>query len=265
MKVKTKNLFLCLTLGTSALFFYSCATPAKIENAPSKVATPEKSGISKVASTPIERPGLGTGWGDEKRSKLRYTNFTRASKKPYGKVETIYYNDKEGVDAIAGKYRWGHRGLQKSNNGLVEWGIKQEGRTLKSYYNDGKRFIQAKNDRTYTILIKNVCHSRIEAVASVDGLDVINGRSASTKNQGYIIKPGKTLEIKGFRISEEEVAAFKFSSVNNSYSAEKYGTTRNVGVIGLAIFTQEGVEPWKWSTREIQYRESASPFAEAAR
>lgn len=213
-------------------------------------------------ATAAERPGLGTGWGEKKRSKVSYTSFTRASSKPYGKVETIYYNDKEGVDATAGYYRWGRKGLQKSDNGLVEWGIKQGVSTLRSYKRGGKRYVEGTAERNYAIVIKNVCHSRLEAVVSVDGLDVLNGRAASTINEGYIIEPGKTLTIKGFRTSAEAVAAFKFSSVSGSYSAEKYGETRNVGVIGLALFTEKGVDPWKWSTREIQQRESASPFAQ---
>ena len=269
--------FKTLGLGLiSTLLFYSCSTsspqPGGITSAPAG-AQKMKSRSNAVADAQRgapsieaqDRPGLGTGWGKEKSSKIKSTSFVRESTKPYGKVESIYYNDEEGVDAMAGNYRWGSKGLQKSANGLVEWGVKQGVGTLKSYFKNGKRFIEGKEGRTYSIVIKNVCHSRLEAVVSVDGLDVLNGRSASLSIKGYIINPGDSLTIKGFRTSREAVAAFKFSSVSESYSQEKYGTSRNVGVIGLALFTEKGFDPWKWSTRELNTREDASPFAEAAR
>jgi len=156
-------------------------------------------------------------------------------------------------------------GLQKAANGLVEWGVKQGWSYSENLYSNGKRFISGKKNRRYSIVIKNICHSKVEAVVSVDGLDVMSGQQASLKNHGYIISPGETLEIKGFRTSEKAVAAFKFSSVDNSYTNERHGSTRNVGVIGLAIFSQKGRDPWKWSTREVKNRQTASPFVEAAR
>jgi len=269
MKTHIKKILTIGVVGLASLFIYSCASGGAGAPAPQSVRVePSASPVDKASmstSRVAERPGLGTGWGEEKTSKISYSDFQRASTKPYGKVDAIYYNDADGVEAMAGNYRWGRKGLQKSANGLVEWGVKQGASTLKSYYRGGKRFIEGKDGRTYSLVIKNVCHSRLEAVVSVDGLDVINGRPASTKNKGYIVNPGKTLTIKGFRTSEDAVAAFKFSSVSDSYASEKYGDTRNVGVIGLALFTEKGVDPWKWSTREIKTRNEASPFAEAVR
>lgn len=118
---------------------------------------------------------------------------------------------------------------------------------------------------TYSLVIKNLCHSRLEIVLSVDGLDVMDGRPASTKKRGYIIKPGKTLTVKGFRTSDDAVAAFKFSSVSESYSNKRHGATRNVGVIGMAVFTEKGVDPWKWSKPAVRQRHQANAFAERAR
>ena len=81
--------------------------------------------------------------------------------------------------------------------------------------------------------------------------------------RGYIVYPGETLEIDGFRKSESKVAAFEFSGVSDSYANLRHGDTRNVGVIGLAVFTQKGVDPWTWSSGEVNRRNSASPFAVA--
>jgi hypothetical protein len=45
------------------------------------------------------------------------------------------------------------------------------------------------------------------------------------------------LTIDGFRLNQEEVAAFRFSSVPRSYAAQT-GSTRDVGVIGVAVFPE---------------------------
>ncbi|MDA7683418.1 hypothetical protein N8570_01870, partial [Akkermansiaceae bacterium] len=106
---------------------------------------------------------------------------------------------------------------------------------------------------------KNLSDARLEVVLTVDGLDVIDGKAGSTKKRGYIIGAGEILEVKGFRISHEKVATFRFSSVNSSYANLRHGRTRNVGVVGLALFTEKGKEPGT----EIRARQGARPFAEA--
>ena len=85
----------------------------------------------------------------------------------------------------------------------------------------------------------------------------------STKKRGYIIDPGKTLEVKGWRTSQDSVASFRFSGVGASYANLKHGNTRNVGVVGLAVFTEKGIDPFLWMPGEVKRRHSASPFAEA--
>src|SRR5690606_1238433 len=55
---------------------------------------------------------------------------------------------------------------------------------------------------------------------------------------GYIINPYSNIVVKGFRESEDEVAAFKFVEKSKSYSTEMKGTTINNGVIGCMIFSE---------------------------
>ena len=116
-----------------------------------------------------------------------------------------------------------------------------------------------KKGRSYQLKIKNLSNVRLEAVMSVDGLDVIDGSSASVKKRGYIVNPGQTLVVKGFRTSNEAVASFKFSSVSSSYANLKHGNTRNVGVVGLALFTEKGSLPYS----DTNQRGKARAFAEA--
>lgn len=208
------------------------------------------------------RPGLGTGWGNEVSSQISYTSFTRKSSKPAGNA-SLYYNDKEGVNAMANRWKRLGSGMQPAANGLVEWGVTGSWGSLKNYQDDGRRYVVGRKDSNYAIVVKNICQSRLEIVLSVDGLDVMDGKPASYRKTGYILNPGKTLTVKGFRTSESAVAAFKFSTVDNSYSNQRHAKTRNVGVIGMAVFTEKGIDPWKWSHLNVKQRHTASPFAEA--
>jgi hypothetical protein len=215
-----------------------------------------------------ERPGLATGWGEEKTSVMSDTGFTRASKKPAG-VDVIYYNDSEGLKAMApGKDKIA--ALRTVAGNMVEWGIKGSFGYLPTY-NEGymcntvtnKRYVMGKHDRTYSIVVKNRSKSALEIVASVDGLDVQDGKPASYSKRGYIVPAGETVEISGFRTSPTKVAAFKFSTVTNSYANMRHGETTNVGVIGIAVFTEKNVDPWTWMPEEVTKRKNASPFAVA--
>lgn len=94
----------------------------------------------------------------------------------------------------------------------------------------------------YAIVVRNDTAARVEVVASVDGLDVMSGRPASLRKRGYALGPGETYAIEGFRVSADEVVAFRFSSVAQSYAAQSGGPTRNVGVIGVAAFTEKHPE-----------------------
>lgn len=253
----------------------SCATtpPAPAEAPPAAnaeaiflgddfVGATKSIGVPLIVQRPESRPGLGTGWGAEVGSVIGYTSFARSSTKPKA-VSTIYYNDKEGVAAMTRSRRHTGSGMQRAADGLVEWGVKGTWNMLKNYHSGSRRYVVGRKGSNYALVVKNLCHSRLEVVLSVDGLDVMDGRPASFKKRGYIIHPGKTLTVKGFRTSEAAVASFQFSSVSRSYSNTRHGTTRNVGVIGMAVFTPKGVDPWKWSRRAIQQRHGASPFAEA--
>jgi hypothetical protein len=97
-------------------------------------------------------------------------------------------------------------------------------------------------------------------VLSVDGLDVMDGKNASFDKRGYILDPRADLEVDGFRQSTETVAAFRFGAVHNSYAEQKHGDSRNVGVIGVALFHEMGMPLPAWTHDEIRQRRSANPF-----
>lgn len=262
----TMKLKSVLPLGVllAALIISSCAPPSGLPaiGLRSGDFAINRNSIDSILHNP-ERPGLATGWGDERKSEMSYTDFVRASSKPAG-TDAIFYNDAEGIKAMAGnRERVG--AMQTAAGSLVEWGIKGGIGNLAAYkeYRGGRRFVAASKGGSYIIVVKNRSKSALEIVASVDGLDVMDGKTAGFSKRGYIVDAGETLEIDGFRTSQSKIAAFEFSGVSNSYANLKHGDTRNVGVIGLAVFTQKGVNPWTWTSDELRRRGSASPFAVA--
>jgi len=264
MKLKT-----AFVLGAALVAFLlnSCApvggggygSSEALSAAPSR----DKSRSAGSDYVPQERPGLATGWGAEKASKLQDVHFVRTSSKPAG-TDMVFYNDSAGIDAMVG-YKRKVSPMQTAAGEMVEWGIKGGSSFLETYKENGygRRLVEGGKGGRYSIVVKNRSKSALEIVASVDGLDVQDGKTASFSKRGYIIAPGNTLEIEGFRTSSSTVAAFKFSSVSNSYANMKHGDTRNVGVIGIAVFTKKGVNPWTWMPGEVNQRKTANPFATA--
>ncbi len=272
MKLRIKwiiGLKLGFIASLSALF-YSCAAPSAAPMAAPAVEVAAIGGsVSDTSSRSTykksvaqNRPGIATGWGDEIRSNVSVGDFRRASSSP-ASIASIYYNDKEGIKAMTSRWSNTGSGMQKAGNGLVEWGVKSSWGYLKNLHSGGKRFVEGKNGKNYELVVKNIAHSKLEIVLSVDGLDVLDGKPASIKKRGYIIAPGKTLVVKGFRKSEDAVAAFKFSTVRDSYANLSNHGTKNVGVIGMAIYTQKDVNPWKYGSGEIKNRKGARAFSEA--
>lgn len=118
------------------------------------------------------------------------------------------------------------------------------GNRCKQYQHDGKTFIEAKAGSEYTIEIKNNYWKRILAVSSVDGLDVLTGKTASEDGSGYVIPAYSAEKIKGFRFSDNEWALFKFGYKFNgkTYAQSKEdGSEKNCGIIGIRLFYE--VEP----------------------
>jgi hypothetical protein len=105
------------------------------------------------------------------------------------------------------------------------------------YRHRGDSYVLGLKGRRYTLRIRNRSSRRVEAVVTVDGRDVLDGKSGNLEKRGYLIPAWGSVNIEGWRLSQRDVAAFRFSSVANSYAA-KTGSARNVGVIGVAVFPE---------------------------
>jgi hypothetical protein len=204
-----------------------------------------------------DRPGLGTEFGESVDSRVVDQPFERATSAPFA-VVAVHYNDEEGVRAQLDS-RGGALGPLTTSTPMGGLSIAltdESGAPLPGFAAPGRTYVVGQAGRRYNIQVDNHTDGRYELVASVDGLDVVDGRAASHAKRGYIIPPHGHLTIDGFRTSDDSVAAFRFGRVRDSYAA-RTGDDRNVGVVGLAFFAERGSP---WTSDEIQRREQADPF-----
>ena len=112
------------------------------------------------------------------------------------------------------------------------------GEVLPQYRRHGKVYIVGTPGNRYSVNVRNKSNGRIMSIVSVDGVNAISGETADTLQQGYVLAPWSTAEIAGWRKNLNEVAAFYFTSLSNSY-AGRTGRPENVGVIGVAIYEED--------------------------
>ncbi|HZS35603.1 MAG TPA: hypothetical protein VFF06_02190 [Polyangia bacterium] len=212
---------------------------------------------------PQSRPGLGTVWGETRVSRIHEVPFERAGAEPFAQA-TLFYNDRAGVVAMASRDL---PELEPSSapipvrGGLVASVFDESERPLETVSWGGRLYVVGAPGVRYSLRVHNQTARRYEVVASVDGLDVVDGESASFEKRGYVIEPFGTLTIDGFRQSRDLVAAFRFGAVGESYAA-RTGDGRNVGVIGLAFFDEQGAAPPP-SDDDVDRRRTATPFSDA--
>jgi hypothetical protein len=120
--------------------------------------------------------------------------------------------------------------------------IRENGDTLPTYAQKDRFYVQGNANERYIIKVTNPTARRVEAVVTVDGLDVIDGEDGDLRKRGYVVPPYGEVRVEGFRTSQADVATFRFNSVGDSYAGKK-GKARNVGVIAVAIFEEQAPEP----------------------
>lgn len=119
----------------------------------------------------------------------------------------------------------------------------EHGAALPVHHLGRDAFVEGRRGEGYVLRLTNHSAERYEAVVSVDGRDVVSGELGHPARQrGYVLEPYETLVIDGYRRSMDDVAAFYFSGIRDSYSARR-GTPEHVGVIGVALFSEKQRRP----------------------
>ena len=111
------------------------------------------------------------------------------------------------------------------------------GATLPTYADRGKLYVAGTPGHRYSVRLSNRSGGRLLAVLSVDGVNAVSGETASPEQSGYVLDAWESTEIAGWRKTLDEVAQFNFTALPNSYAA-RTGRPANVGVIGVAVFTE---------------------------
>ncbi|KML63543.1 membrane protein [Burkholderia cepacia] len=240
-------LFRLLALAC-ALWLAACAAP------PSPSASTGASAAAPQAPDASERRGLGTAWGESVRSETRNVEFERADPAKPTDLASVYYNDALPGHPPAAQVRRLPTRVALANGDIALSFTDEKGAPLRLARSNGRWHMAGVEGSRYMMVLRNQGRRTFEVVSTVDGLDVLSGRPGSYTNGGYVLYPGRTLTIEGFRKSRDEVAAFRFAAVPDSYVANaKYGDTANVGVIGVALFAQKGSD-------EEALRRNANPF-----
>lgn len=106
------------------------------------------------------------------------------------------------------------------------------------YVHGGRSYLLGRPGERYTLRIHNRGEGRVEAVVAVDGRDVVDGEPADPRlGTGYLVPAFGAVDIEGWRLSEGQVAAFRFAAAADSYAAAR-GDRRGVGVIAAAIYRE---------------------------
>jgi hypothetical protein len=132
---------------------------------------------------------------------------------------------------------------------------RETGQTLPTYADDGRLYVAGTPGHRYSVRMVNRTGARVLAVLSVDGVNAVSGQTADTSQTGYVLDAWESTEIAGWRKNLDEIAQFNFTALPNSYAA-RTGRPQNVGVIGVAVFTERMPA---WREREAIAKDAAPP------
>lgn len=226
------------SLGTSG-GFAPAPGGAPARDFDSSAATIADEGDARVATE--AEPGLGTAFGEHRHSQIVSAPFVRESSRPEALL-SLFYDDVDGVRAL-GRMHGGQiapaSALDAGGGALVVALLDENGQRLTAADIDGRRIVVGQPGQRYVIAIENNSRERWEVVASVDGLDVIDGERAAFHKRGYVVDPFSSVAIEGWRTSSDSVAAFRFAALSESF-ASRTGQANNVGVVGVAFFRERG-------------------------
>ena len=136
------------------------------------------------------------------------------------------------------------------------------GESLTVYRKDGVAYVAGRPGARYALRLQSQAGGRVLAVVSVDGINVIGGQTAAWNQTGYVLRAGQHYDVTGWRKSDDEVAAFEFAALGESYAA-RTGRPEHVGVLGVAVF-MEKAEPPPVAVAPPEVRIAPAPMAAPA-
>jgi hypothetical protein len=128
--------------------------------------------------------------------------------------------------------------------GLVGLSVidRETGQPIRTWRHGGRDYIAGQPGARYGLRLANHTGGRLLVVLSVDGVNIYTGETAGYDQGGYVLRPYQSYDVNGWRKSTSEIAAFSFAPLPQSYAA-RTGRPDDVGVIGMAVFTERVPPP----------------------
>jgi hypothetical protein len=103
---------------------------------------------------------------------------------------------------------------------------------------DGKVFVEGEAGRVYTLRVRNLLRTRIEVINTVDGRNTLKDEPGSLASKGLVFAGLADAQFAGWRLNDSAVREFEFAEPFHSVVALTGGDLANVGVIGLAAYSE---------------------------
>lgn len=131
-------------------------------------------------------------------------------------------------------------------NANVEINILINGRKATEYQSpmDFQTYIEGRDGSEFEIEFVNNNPYDVEAILSIDGLSIIDGKPAGSQSGGYVVNARSRMTIPGWMVDGATAARFAFAGAKGgSYVEQAGGDARNKGVIGAKVYARKNATP----------------------
>lgn len=136
----------------------------------------------------------------------------------------------------------------KNNNITLLIYVKGHTPAIEYKANDFRTFIEGRDGSDFEIEVVNNNPFRVEAIVSVDGLSVTDGKEAGDSSRGYVVEANGRVRIPGWKVDGDTAAKFTFTGrKGGSYVEQATNQATNKGVIGLMVFEEAGHVGKNWA------------------
>jgi hypothetical protein len=143
--------------------------------------------------------------------------------------------------ALAGPALAHPRGLAETPASLVSVSVELDGRPASLYPardGSGRFYVEARRGGRYSVVLANRAAERVGVVLTVDGLNAISGQRDEGRGRMYVLDPGQTTTVRGWRTSLAEVRQFTFVDEQVSYAARSGKANEKMGWIEVAVYRE---------------------------
>lgn len=124
-------------------------------------------------------------------------------------------------------------------NGIQVSIVTNKHNNFTEYKHNNNTYIESREGSEYGIKVTNFNSYRVEALITVDGLDIIKGKPTSFDTRGYVLKAYESVIFEGYRVSDTNIRRFVFGRKGkDTYVNKVQEDSSNIGVIGVAVFKE---------------------------